>query len=89
MQAPSLICGTPMPDRIDLAGAVVTANALHAQRAHAGYLAGRRAHYLITVKRRQPGLHAQIAGLPWRQVPLADDTRERGQGRAEWQPCGG
>src|ERR1700689_3455640 len=38
-------------DRIDLAGAVVTADALHAQRAHAGYLAGQRgAHYLIPVK---------------------------------------
>ena len=38
-------------DRIDLAGAVVTADALHAQRAHAEYLAGQRgAHYLITVE---------------------------------------
>lgn len=52
-------------DRIDLAGAVVTADALHAQSAHAQYLAGQRsAHYLITVKRNQPGLHAQLAGLP-------------------------
>jgi DDE_Tnp_1-associated/Transposase DDE domain len=41
-------------DRIGLAGAVVTADALHAQRAHAEYLAGQRgAHYLITVKRNQ------------------------------------
>ena len=38
-------------DRIDLTGAVVTADALHAQRAHAEYLVTRRhAHYLITVK---------------------------------------
>ena len=38
-------------DRIDLAGAVVTADALHAQRAHAGYLVIQRgAHYLITVE---------------------------------------
>jgi len=41
-------------DGIDLAGAVVTADALHAQRAHAGYLARRGAHYLITVKGDQP-----------------------------------
>ena len=42
-------------DRIDLAGAVVTADALHARSAHAQYLAGqRRAHYLITVRRNQP-----------------------------------
>ena len=39
-------------DRIDLAGAVVTADAMHAQRAHAEYLTGqRRAHYLMIVKR--------------------------------------
>jgi predicted transposase YbfD/YdcC len=71
-------------DRIDLAGAVVTADALHAQRAHAEYLVARRgAHYLITVKRNQPGLHAQLAALPWRQVPVAHDAREKGHGRAE------
>ena len=30
-----------------------------------------------------PGLLAQLASLPWRQVPVADDTCERGHGRAE------
>jgi predicted transposase YbfD/YdcC len=35
------------------------------------------------VKRNQPGLFAQLASLPWRQVPVADDTCERGHGRAE------
>jgi predicted transposase YbfD/YdcC len=71
-------------DCIDLAGAVVTADALHAQRAHAEYLVTERgAHYLITVKRNQPGLHAQLAGLPWRNVPVACRTREKGHGRAE------
>ena len=71
-------------DRIDLAGAVITADAMHAQRAHAQYLVTQRqAHYLITVKRSQPGLHAQLAALPWRQVPVAHDARGRGHGRAE------
>jgi hypothetical protein len=32
---------TPLLDRIDIAGAVITADAMHA---HAGYLAGRGAH---------------------------------------------
>jgi predicted transposase YbfD/YdcC len=73
-----------LPDRVDLAGAVVTADALHAQRAHAEYLTGQRdAHYLITVKRNQPGLHAQLAGLPWRHVPVACRTRDKGHGRIE------
>jgi predicted transposase YbfD/YdcC len=75
---------TTVLDRIDLAGAVVTADALHAQRAHAEYLVTERgAHYLITVKRNQPGLHAQLAGLPWRQVPVAYKAKEKGHGRAE------
>jgi predicted transposase YbfD/YdcC len=71
-------------DRVALAGAVVTADAMHAQRAHAEYLVTQRgAHYLITVKGNQPGLRAQLAALPWRQVPVADQARERGHGRAE------
>jgi predicted transposase YbfD/YdcC len=70
-------------DRIGITGAVITADAMHAQRGHATYLAGRGAHYLLTVKRNQPGLFAQLAALPWRQVPVADDTRERGHGRDE------
>src|ERR1035438_9667879 len=70
-------------DRIDITGAVITADAMHAQRGHATYLAGRGAHFLLTVKRNQPGLFAQLASLPWRQVPAAHDTRERGHGRDE------
>ena len=71
-------------DRIDLAGAVVTADALHAQRAHAEYLVTQRsAHYLIAVKRNQPGLHAQLAALPWQNIPVAHDARGKGHGRAE------
>jgi predicted transposase YbfD/YdcC len=70
-------------DRIDVAGSVITADALHAQRGHATYLAGRSAHYLLIVKRNQPGLHAQLAALPWREVPVAHQARERGHGRTE------
>ncbi len=43
---------TTLLDRIDLAGAVITADAMHAQRAHAEYLTGQRgAHFVLTVKR--------------------------------------
>ena len=71
-------------DHVSVAGAVVTADAMHAQRAHAEYLVTQRgAHYLLTVKASQPGLHAQLAKLPWRQVPVAHSARERGHGRAE------
>jgi predicted transposase YbfD/YdcC len=70
-------------DRIEITGAVVTADALHAQHAHAAYLHRRGAHYLLIVKRNQPGLHAQLAALPWRDVPVAYTKRERGHGRTE------
>jgi predicted transposase YbfD/YdcC len=70
-------------DRLDIADAVITADALHAQREHATYLARRGAHYLLIVKRNQPGLHTQLAALPWRDVPKAHDKRERGHGRTE------
>jgi hypothetical protein len=61
-------------DRIEIGGAVITADAMHAQRGHATYLAGRGAHYLFTVKRNQPGLFARLAALPWRQAPVAHDA---------------
>jgi hypothetical protein len=72
---------TPL-DRIDLAGAVVTADAMHVQRAHADCLAGyRRAHHRITVGRNQPSQHAQLVVLLWRRCrpPTASMTRAHGR----------
>lgn len=47
----------PLLDEVDLAGAVVTADALHAQRDHARYLVDdRHADYVFTVKGNQPSL---------------------------------
>lgn len=70
-------------DRIDITGAVITADALHAQRDHAAHLARRGARYLLIVKRNQQGLHAQLASLPWWEVPVAYTNRGRGHGRTE------
>jgi predicted transposase YbfD/YdcC len=72
-----------IPDR-DLTNRVVTADALHAQRAHAVYLVEQRhAHYLFTVKDNQPNLAAQLRALPWKQVPVGYRTTDRGHGREE------
>jgi predicted transposase YbfD/YdcC len=61
-----------------------TADAICVQLGHAQYLVTqRRAHYPITIKHDQPSLHAQLAALPWRQVPVTDQARQRGHGRAE------
>lgn len=45
-------------DTLGVAGVVVTADALHAQRFTADHLHGRGAHYALTVKRNQPNLYA-------------------------------
>jgi predicted transposase YbfD/YdcC len=74
----------PLLEPLDLAGCVITADALHTQREHAEFLVtGKNAHYILVVKRNQPGLHAQLAKLPWKSVPPADRQRDRGHGRQE------
>jgi predicted transposase YbfD/YdcC len=65
----------------DLDGVLVTADAMHAQREHAAYLRRRHAHYLITIKANQPGLHQQLKDLPWKDVPVAHASREKAHGR--------
>ena len=55
----------PLLDEVDLAGRVVTADALHCQRDHARYLvAERHADYVLVAKENQPGLVAAIDQLP-------------------------
>ena len=66
---------------LDLARTVVTADALHTQRAHAEYLHQRGAGFVFTVKGNQPGLFAALDTLPWAQVPIAARDVDRGHGR--------
>jgi predicted transposase YbfD/YdcC len=69
---------------LDLAGAVVTFDALHTVRANLAWLATeKKAHYIAVVKHNQPLLHARVKALPWRQVPAGDSARETGHGRLE------
>jgi predicted transposase YbfD/YdcC len=73
----------PLLDGLDLREVVVTADALHTQRAHVDYLAGRGAHWVLTVKGNQPNLRRQLAGMPWREVEVGYRSAERGHGRRE------
>jgi predicted transposase YbfD/YdcC len=74
----------PLLEPLDLAGHVVTADALHTQRGHAEFLVTtKNAHYIFIVKKNQPGLYAQLKRLPWRQVPAGDRQQDRGHGRDE------
>jgi predicted transposase YbfD/YdcC len=83
--APNEVTGfQPLLAGLDLAGAVVTADALHTHRAAAEFLvAGKHAHYLFIVKANQPALHTRCARMPWHRVPELDRTRDRGHGRVE------
>lgn len=72
----------PLLDPLDLAGVLVTADALHTQREHARWLAeDKRAGYVFTVKKNQPRLYRQVKALPWAKIPVQDETGHRGHGR--------
>jgi predicted transposase YbfD/YdcC len=74
----------PLLEPLDLAGCVITADAMHAQRGHAEFLiAKKKAHYILVVKRNQPGLYAQVKNLPWRNIPAGCKQHNRGHGREE------
>jgi DDE_Tnp_1-associated len=63
----------PLLADLDLAGAVVTADALHAHAGAAKFLVTtKRADHLFTVKANQPTLLNRCARLAWRQVPVLD-----------------
>jgi predicted transposase YbfD/YdcC len=72
----------PLLQGLDLAGAIITADALHTQREHARWLAEEKnAGYVFVVKRNQPRLYRQVKALPWAKIPTLDATRDRGHGR--------
>jgi predicted transposase YbfD/YdcC len=74
----------PMLAGLDLAGAVVTFDALHSQTGHARFLVEeKKAHYIAVIKGNQPLLHQRLKRLPWREVPLLDKTRATKHGRDE------
>lgn len=66
---------------VDLARTVITADALHTQRAHAEYLHQRGAGFVFTVKDNQPGLFDALNALPWPEVPVAARDIDTAHGR--------
>lgn len=70
-----ITCVEPLLGAVDIAGKVITADALHTQRATAEYLVAQRgADYLFTVKDNQPTLRKDIADL-------FDDQQRRAEKR--------
>jgi predicted transposase YbfD/YdcC len=72
-----------LSQRFPLAGWVLTADALHTQRALATLACENLgAHYVFTVKGNQAALHAALAGLCWAGA-RRHRTRDKGHGRRE------
>lgn len=59
---------------MDIAGAVITADALHCQRETARHITHAGGHYVLTVKGNQPVLRAQLKALPWKDVPATSSV---------------
>ena len=80
-EVPGLV---PLLADLDLAGACVTADALHTHADAAELLATtKQADYLFTVKANQPTLLDRCAAIPWQDVPVGGRTHDRGHGRVE------
>lgn len=79
-----ITCFQPLLDTVaDLAGTVVTSDAMHTQREHVDYLLGRAAHYIVIAKGNQKKLRRQLKSLPWKDIPLQGRTKNAGHGRSE------
>ena len=64
----------------DLAGAVITIDALHTQHDTAQAVLSREADYVMTVKGNMPTLYRQLKKLPWARIPSASSVTT-GHGR--------
>ncbi len=74
----------PLLAGLDLAGVVVTADALQTHADAAQFLVtAKHAHYLLVVKANQPTLLDRCARLAWHNVPVLDRTRDHAHGRVE------
>jgi predicted transposase YbfD/YdcC len=58
----------------DLAGAVITIDAMHTQHDTAQLILGRGADYVMTVKANMPTLYKQLKKLPWARIPAVSSV---------------
>jgi len=58
----------------DLAGAVITIDAMHTQTDTAKAILARQADYVMTVKANMPTLYKQLKKLPWTRIPSASSV---------------
>ncbi|MCX4649499.1 ISAs1 family transposase [Streptomyces sp. NBC_01446] len=74
----------PLLAPLDLAGTLVTFDALHSVKAKITWLVEtKKAHYIAVIKTNQPTAHSQLATLPWRDIAVQHTHSEVGHGRRE------
>lgn len=74
----------PLLESLDIAGALVTADALHTQRDHARFLVEEKnADYLFQVKDNQPKLHQALKAMSHDSYSAESEETSRGHGRIE------
>jgi predicted transposase YbfD/YdcC len=74
----------PLLAPLPLAGAVVTSDAMQANRDNALFLRkAKNAHWLWPILGNQPNLNAALNALPWESTPVAAATSEISRGRIE------
>lgn len=70
-------------DQIDLAGTLVTADALHTVKATADYIHRRGGQFVLPVKENRQALFDALNALPWADTPIAHTSTTIGHGRVE------
>jgi predicted transposase YbfD/YdcC len=66
---------------LDITGMVITADAMHTQKATADYITGRSGHFVLTVKKNQPSLYTSLNALPWKQIGVLASSTDTRRGR--------
>jgi predicted transposase YbfD/YdcC len=72
---------TRVLDQVDLAGKIVTADALHTVKATADRIHERGGEFVLPVKENRRALFDALDALPWDQVPVAHPATDKGHGR--------
>ncbi|MQY40784.1 ISAs1 family transposase ISBli27 [Streptomyces sp. RB17] len=74
----------PLLASLDLAGALLTFDALHSVKANITWLVEtKKAHYIAVIKTNQPTAYSQLSALPWRDIAVQHTTSDTGHGRRE------
>ena len=74
----------PLLAPLPLAGTVITADAMQANRDNSLFVRTvKDAHWLWPILGNQPGLNAELNALPWENTPVAAATSETVRGRIE------